>query len=713
MYLKYMQIINFKNSKSSRLEFSKGANTIIGENDSGKSNALTAMRILLDDSYYYNQKRLKESDFSYALDEWKGHWIIISAFFDEITEEDKSNEFCAEIIPEKDKENLDFLKSFIRCEDKNYGTITLFIRPNKTKRKALFEASGTEEFDSVRSQIKLCDYEFFYASRTQADFTDEETYKLIVGDLSSKKYADPDADDSSILGTKIEIMNVWQHISMVYIDALRDVEGELRKPKNPIRQVIDCIEGEIAISDIDDIKDKIRQLNSKISNIPQIYNVGECINNKLLEMIGIVYSPDIKLESRLKEDFSTLAKYLTIIPSNQTDIEQLGLGHLNILYMAMKLVEFETNRNRELLNIMIIEEPEAHIHTHIQKTLFDNLQIAHSYTQVIMSTHSTHLSEVSDITKVNIMKKENEHISCVMRPINNLDSFGIDVLKHKGLPFSQILSRYLDAKRSVLLFSKGVILVEGDGEEILIPTLVKKVLGVSLDEIGIGLINIGSVAFENVACIFDEERLQRRCAIVTDLDAMVKGAKKSSEKASLLGEARRKKITSLFASNQYVEAFYSEYTLEIDFANIKENREIICEIVNENYKQEVAKETHKKAIQTGTNADRYDSVHTVVNNISKGWYATLLASKISINNVIPEYIIDAIAFASKDIMSVKILWKIISYSLAKHKEQDNYSELTEMFKAAISIEQQLAFIEKYITDYPEEMASIFISKVGK
>ena len=64
-------------------------------------------------------------------------------------------------------------------------------------------------------------------------------------------------------------------------------------------------------------------------------------------------------------------------------------------------------------------------------------------------------------------------------------------------------------------------------------------------------------------------------------------------------------------------------------------------------------------------------------------------------------------------MSVKILWKIISYSLAKHKEQDNYSELTEMFKAAISIEQQLAFIEKYITDYPEEMASIFISKVGK
>lgn len=80
MYLKYIQIVNFKNLKTARFEFSKGANTIIGENDSGKSNALTAIRILLDDNYYYNTKRLKETDFSYVLGDWRGHWIIISAF---------------------------------------------------------------------------------------------------------------------------------------------------------------------------------------------------------------------------------------------------------------------------------------------------------------------------------------------------------------------------------------------------------------------------------------------------------------------------------------------------------------------------------------------------------------------------------------------------------------------------------------------------------
>ena len=66
------------------------------------------------------------------------------------------------------------------------------------------------------------------------------------------------------------------------------------------------------------------------------------------------------------------------------------------------------------------------------------------------------------------------------------------------------IQRYLDAVRSNLLFAKSVVLVEGDAEEILIPILVKKVLGVSLDELGISLINIRSTGFKNVAVLFHE-----------------------------------------------------------------------------------------------------------------------------------------------------------------------------------------------------------------
>ena len=107
------------------------------------------------------------------------------------------------------------------------------------------EAAKNGTFESVRSQIKLSDYEFYYTSRSQADFTDEDVYNSIVGDIYAGQYVNPEDDDQSVLGCKIDIMNVWQHISTVFIDALRDVGSELRKPKNPIRQIIDTNEGDI------------------------------------------------------------------------------------------------------------------------------------------------------------------------------------------------------------------------------------------------------------------------------------------------------------------------------------------------------------------------------------------------------------------------------------------------------------------------------------
>ena len=357
MYLKYVQIINYKNLKNIRFEFSKGANTIIGENDSGKSNALTAIRILLDDNYYYNTKRLKETDFSYSLGDWKGHWIIISAFFDEISNEDKYNEFCAEITPEQ--ENIDFLKSYIRCTDKDFGTVSLFIRPCRTKRIELAEAAQNGTFESVRSQIKLSDYEFYYTARSQADFTNENIYKSIVGDIFAGQYVNPEDDDQSVLGCKIDIMNVWQHISTVFIDALRDVESELRKPKNPIRQIIDTIEGDIKENDIADIKKKISELNAKISNIPQVSDIGKQVNRKLLEMIGAIYSPEIKLESRLKEDFATLARYLTISPSNQADAD------------GITCLEAAIEKVFALLNIRISKEASL---SELKESFFDEIQ---------------------------------------------------------------------------------------------------------------------------------------------------------------------------------------------------------------------------------------------------------------------------------------------------------------------------------------------------
>jgi len=715
MYLKYLQIINYKNLKSTRFEFKSGSNTIIGENDAGKSNAMNALRILLDDTYYYNEKRLKESDFSYALNDWKGHWIIISAYFDEITADEKKEDVCKEIIPQSEDQN--FLKSYIRCDGFNYGTVTLFIRPNKMKRKELASAKTTEEFDAIRNGITLIDYDFCYTARSQADFTNLETYKCVVGDIDNFKYMDPDNDDLSVLGTPITILDIWRHISIVYIDALRDVQSELHKPKNPIRRIVDTIQSEIAEKDVETIKDKIRELNETISGVAQVADIGKHINSKLQEMIGMVYSPDIMLESQLRDDMNSLSKYLTMLPASQEDINQLGLGHLNIIYIALKLVEFEFNRRHELLNIMIIEEPEAHIHTHIQKTLFDNLGLSKDYTQVLMTTHSTHLSEVSEIQRVNVLKAE-KNTTTVMRPTNELDGFGADVLKLKAVSLVTSLERYLDAKRSVLLFSKGVILVEGDGEEILIPHLVKKALGITLDELGIGLVNVGSVGFENVAALFDEKRLQRYCAIITDLDVQVSGAEHQKPQAEKQGQSRKDKLDKLFKDNEYVDSYFAPHTLEIDFAEIEENRRYIEPIIEIAYPEEGlkvttrtqnVKEKYKKDLY-GNESERYDALSVILGRVKKGWYATLLSDLIDAEVVIPKYILEAIAFASREVISPNIKVKMIQHSLKKYQEDENTSIIKNMLESAKRDKDYENIINEFSMRFSDDMVSKLIEE---
>lgn len=697
MYLKYIQIANFRNLNAARFQFAEGANTIIGENDAGKTNAVTAMRILLDSDYYYNTKRLKDSDFSFDLADWRGHWIIISAFFDKLTPEDKTTEVCSEMIPTEEDNN--FLKSYIRCEGFDYGVITLFIRPNKRIRTALHNAANTEVFNEIRREIKLTDYEFVYTARSQADFINPETYKTIVGDVEKGQYADPENTDLSILGSKIEILDVWSHLSVVFIDALRDVESELHKPRNPIRRIVDAIQTDIDTLDLETIQNKVRELNHTITGVEQISDIGDKIGKKMDDIIGLVYSPDITLESRIKEDLPSISKNLTIATTNQHDIDLLGLGHLNMLYIALKLVEFEYNRNHEVINIMLIEEPEAHIHTHIQKTLFDKLQISSEYTQVIMTTHSTHLSEIADISKVNVMKTEGKH-SIVMLPITKLDEFGTEKLKLRNISLSKRLERYLDAKRSVLLFSKGVVLVEGDAEEIMIPSMIKKSLGVTLDELGIGIINIGSVAFEYVACIFAPERLQRRCAIITDMDSMLDGATKCNEDAAKRGITRQQKLVDLFGENEYVEAFYSNYTFEVDFTETEINQQYFKEIIKDCY---LKKETIKQHIEAlgGEAGKRYDSVLTVANHIGKGWLAASLAANIDYDVEVPDYINKAIAFAGGKTISDDVIWKMFNYVIGCYDQEAEtaIASLVTMMKTAKSKEEKESIMNSFSEQY--------------
>lgn len=156
MYISSLRIRNFRNFLSANFKFKKGVNTILGENGSGKTNALFALRLLLDESLPRNITRLRDSDFCRNLGEWKGHWIVISVDFDELS----PHEGCQML--KHDAGHMDGSEK---------GTLTYYFRPSLKIRKALFEASGNAAIaQQLIDEISIEDYEPVFSGRANADF---------------------------------------------------------------------------------------------------------------------------------------------------------------------------------------------------------------------------------------------------------------------------------------------------------------------------------------------------------------------------------------------------------------------------------------------------------------------------------------------------------------------------------------------------------------
>ena len=94
---------------------------------------------------------------------------------------------------------------------------------------------------------------------------------------------------------------------------------------------------------------------------------------------------------------------------------------------------------------------------------------------------------------------------------------GFTKLEEKNYTY---LERFLDVTKSNLFFAKGVILVEGWSEEILLPELAKKI-GYDLTKLEVSILNVGSTAYLHFAKIFlrnDDKEMKVHVSIITDLD---------------------------------------------------------------------------------------------------------------------------------------------------------------------------------------------------
>ena len=194
-----------------------------------------------------------------------------------------------------------------------------------------------------------------------------------------------------------------------------------------------------------------------------------------------------------------------------------GLGSNNILYMACELLLL--GREPEGLPLLLVEEPEAHLHPQRQLRLMDFLLNAAAgkvndssrAVQVILSTHSPNMA--STLPLKNLVMLEDGRAYSLAEDETKLDTGDY-----------RFLERFLDVTKANLFFAHGVIIVEGDAEALLLPTLAR-LLGLDLTKHGISVVNVGGTGLRRFSKIFQRSKdtspqVSIPVACVADMDVM-------------------------------------------------------------------------------------------------------------------------------------------------------------------------------------------------
>jgi putative ATP-dependent endonuclease of OLD family len=465
-------------------------------------------------------------------------------------------------------------------------------------------------------------------------------------------------------------------LKVAFLKPLRDAENQMvAKKGSRLSQILLSIDHEILNDNEDNkLKNIISDANTKIKNATNEIKMKKIGDSKEVAIIDIINqfinkaNPEregIEANFQIKDDsLREILEKLSVEFNNPNE----GLGIENLLYIAIEFLLLK-NSSYSGLKTVLIEEIEAHLHPQTQINLINFIIKNYSQGesgQIIMSTHSPNITSKVDIEKI---------ILCKNNSVYSLKSS--DTRLEKG--DYKFLARFLDVTKSNLFFSKKIIFVEGDAENILIPTIAKIILGDTLESKGISVINVGSTAFLRYSRIFqrkDEKDIDVKIAIITDLD--VKKNENETEKMfNKREETERVRKTQYYTYKENIKVFIStKRTLEYCIAMSDLLRDDLVYSMflakkemnsnaNPDGKEKVKEALEEKNEFLKVNADSEDIASEIYdkniiksgNSISKAIIAQILANELEKKQEIDEnfkimleadnsikYIIDAIKF---------------------------------------------------------------------
>ena len=614
-------IRNYRNFRNGKIKFNNSDSVILGENGSGKTNLFRAIRLLLDNRY---NTKLRKEDYPADLQYPQAHWIIIQAKFCDVKSEDLGAFGCK-----------------LNPNDDSNAWITLFFRPVYEERvaiKNLCDAimQGDKSIDDLENYLDTLDfrtdYELIKTVGETPDYSNDQNYSDLVGDISNLKLLAVENDDTKKMGHSRGAYDAIRSINVIFIPAGRNPYDEVAGTSGIIRTVMSKQASKMKKADLKTLRDDLAKVGNTIESFVEFSEIAEQVTDKYQEALGKLNPRKANVSSLISDEVNDAVKYLGLNIDDGTTELPLGnrsLGEHSIFHLVLRMVAGENN-DKSKFTILLIEEPEVHLHTHLQRTLFVRLQNRKDM-QLILSTHSNNISYATKISKMIVLEQKEKNVD-IYYPSNNVCDDEVTKIE-----------RYLDANRTPLLFAKQVLLVEGDAEAIVIPWLFYKYTEYTLDEYFISLIKVDSAFFGNISVLFHPDRIRRICYILTDKDVDFTSTKEH-QRAEKLGLTRYNSLTTLKGTNSLIHPFFAENTFEIQLMdkNISTLKEMLKEKLI--YVQDSKITEVSSNLDSSNPEDRYTAIMKCVKNIGKGWFAILLVDFCDKNNrtlSLPDYIKDA------------------------------------------------------------------------
>lgn len=298
--------------------------------------------------------------------------------------------------------------------------------------------------------------------------------------------------------------SIKQLLSVTYLKPLRDAELEL-SPGNRSRfaQILKNLS--FFRNNEGASKKEIEKILEKAFKDVQTI-IDEPVLEKMSKVVEAFFEKNRKKNPKIEPKNMKFEEALRKLELNLGEIGS-GLGSSNLLFTAAELLLLSDNQIGPKL--ALIEEIEAHIHPQSQLRLIKYFErrSKEEGIQYILTSHSPILASSISL----------EHLILIFNNAAFPMRAGLTLLEKDDYSFFE---RFLDATKSNMFFAQGIICVEGDAENLLIPSLAE-LIGRPLYDYGVSIVNVGNLAFKRYTSIFlrrEGAKLNFPVSIVTDMD---------------------------------------------------------------------------------------------------------------------------------------------------------------------------------------------------